>query len=124
MIRPSPAGSAGIFADPSLVLNSCAESSSPSGHLSAIDRALRFSNFLFGRERLGEILDGEMPEHVRALLRNRADLVLIEVTDAENAGARNGHASTKKDSAKAYIARGYCRRTLAKAPILRGAPER
>lgn len=61
-------------------------------YLSAIDRALRFSNFLFGRERLGEILGGEMPEHVRALLRNRADLVLIEVTDAENAGARNGHA--------------------------------
>jgi esterase/lipase superfamily enzyme len=61
-------------------------------YLSAIDRALRFSNFLFGRERLGEILDSGMPDHVRALLRRRDDLVLIEVTDAENAGARNGHA--------------------------------
>ena len=61
-------------------------------YLSAIDRALGFSSLLFGRERLGEILDGDMPEHVRALLRKRDDLVLLEVTDAENAGARNGHA--------------------------------
>jgi esterase/lipase superfamily enzyme len=61
-------------------------------YLSGIDRALRFSSFLFGRERLGEILDRDMPEHIRALLRQRDDLVLIEVTDAENAGARNGHA--------------------------------
>jgi esterase/lipase superfamily enzyme len=61
-------------------------------YLSGIDRALRFSSFFFGRERLGEILDRDMPEHVRALLRKRDDLVLIDVTDAENAGARNGHA--------------------------------
>jgi esterase/lipase superfamily enzyme len=61
-------------------------------YLSGIDRALRFSSFLFGRERLGEILDRDMPGHVRKLLRQRDDLLLIEVTDAENAGARNGHA--------------------------------
>jgi esterase/lipase superfamily enzyme len=61
-------------------------------YLSGIDRALRFSSFLFGRERLGEILDRDMPEHIRALLQQREDVVLIEVTDAENAGAHNGHA--------------------------------
>ena len=61
-------------------------------YLSRIDRALRFSNFLFGRERLGESLDRDMPDHVRRLLQKRDDLVLIEVTDAENAGASNGHA--------------------------------
>lgn len=42
------------------------------------------------RER--KILDADMPEHVRALLRKRDDLVLIEVTDAKNACASNGHA--------------------------------
>jgi esterase/lipase superfamily enzyme len=61
-------------------------------YLSGIDRALRFSSFLFGRERLGEILDRDMPGHIRRMLQKREDLVLIEVTDAENAGARNGHA--------------------------------
>ena len=60
-------------------------------YLSGIDSALRFSNLVFGRERLGQILDEGMPAHVREALLARDELVLIDVTDAEDAGARNGH---------------------------------
>lgn len=60
-------------------------------YLSGIDGALRFANLVFGQDRLGQILDTDMPPHVRTALLARDDLVLIDVTDAENAGARNGH---------------------------------
>ncbi|UHD18894.1 hypothetical protein [Thiocapsa bogorovii] len=52
---------------------------------------MRFANRVFGRERLGEMLDAALPEHERTLLLGADDLVLIDVTDAESAGARNGH---------------------------------
>jgi len=58
---------------------------------SGIDGALRFANRVFGRERLGQLLDGDMPGHVAAALDAAEDLVLIDVTDAEDAGARSGH---------------------------------
>ena len=60
-------------------------------YLSGIDGALRFANRVFGRERLGQMLNEEMPAHVRTLLLELDDLVLIDVSDAESAGARNGH---------------------------------
>jgi esterase/lipase superfamily enzyme len=60
-------------------------------YLSGIDGALRFANLVFGRERLGQLLDGDMPGHVAAALDAAEDLVLIDVTDAEDAGARSGH---------------------------------
>jgi len=60
-------------------------------YLSSIDGALRFANLVFGRERLGQLLDGDMPAHVRSALRARDELVLVDVTDAEDAGARSGH---------------------------------
>ena len=61
-------------------------------YLSSIDGALRFANLVLGRERLGQILARDMPHHIRRLLEEQEDLVLIDVSDAENAGARNGHA--------------------------------
>jgi esterase/lipase superfamily enzyme len=60
-------------------------------YLSGIDSALRFSNLVFGRDRLGQILGKDMPAHVRRALLARDELVLVDVTDAEDAGARNGH---------------------------------
>jgi esterase/lipase superfamily enzyme len=59
--------------------------------LSGIDGALRFANRVFGRERLGQMLSEEMPAHVREVLLGLDNLVLIDVSDAESAGARNGH---------------------------------
>jgi hypothetical protein len=50
--------------------------------LSGIDGALRFANLVFGRERLGQLLDGDMPGHVAAALDAADDLVLIDVADA------------------------------------------
>lgn len=60
-------------------------------YLSGIDGALRFANLVFGRERLGQILTEEMPTHVRQALLPLERLVLIDVTDAEDADARSGH---------------------------------
>lgn len=60
-------------------------------YLSGIDGALRFANRVFGRERLGQLIDQDMPSHVAAALEAADDLVLVDVTDAENAGARSGH---------------------------------
>jgi len=60
-------------------------------YLSDIDGALRFANRVFGRERLGQLLNAEMPQHVRDLLLDTDELALIDVTDAESAGARSGH---------------------------------
>jgi esterase/lipase superfamily enzyme len=51
-------------------------------YLSGIDGALRFANLVFGRERLGQLLDGDMPGHVAAALDAADDLVLIDVADA------------------------------------------
>jgi esterase/lipase superfamily enzyme len=60
-------------------------------YLSGIDSALRFSNLVFGRDRLGQILGKDMPTHVREALLARDELALIDVTDAEDASARSGH---------------------------------
>jgi len=60
-------------------------------YLSGIDGALRFANRVFGRERLGQMLNEEMPAHVREVLLGLDNLALIDVSDAESAGARNGH---------------------------------
>ena len=46
---------------------------------------------VFGRERLGQLLNAEMRQHVRDLLLDTDELALIDVTDAESAGARRGH---------------------------------
>lgn len=60
-------------------------------YLSGIDGALRFANLVFGRERLGQLLSQDMPDHVAQALDAANDLVLIDVTDAEKANARSGH---------------------------------
>jgi esterase/lipase superfamily enzyme len=60
-------------------------------YLSGIDGALKFANLVFGRERLGQILTEDMPTHVRQALLPLDRLVLIDVTDAEDADARSGH---------------------------------
>lgn len=61
-------------------------------YLSATDEALGFSRWLFNRNRLGELFDDDMSQHIRDLINNRDDFFLVDVTQAENARAGNGHA--------------------------------
>jgi esterase/lipase superfamily enzyme len=60
-------------------------------YLSDTDEALGFSSWLFNRNRLGELFDDDMPQHIRELLNSRDDFFLVDVTPAENAHAGNGH---------------------------------
>lgn len=62
-------------------------------YLSETDKALGVSSWLFGRKRLGQIRR-ELPQNsmVAEFLRNTSDLIVIDVTDAEDAAAGNGHA--------------------------------
>lgn len=59
---------------------------------SQTDSALALSRFVFGRERLGQTADGAAVSPViQAKLSDLEKLQIIDVTDAEEAGAGNGH---------------------------------
>jgi len=62
-------------------------------YLSETDKALGVSTWVFGRKRVGQIRR-ELPQNsmVAEFLRNTSDLIVIDVTDAEDAAAGNGHA--------------------------------
>lgn len=60
-------------------------------YLSDTDEALGFSSWLFNRNRLGELFDEDMPQHISELFNSRDDFFLVDVTPAENAHAGNGH---------------------------------
>jgi len=62
-------------------------------YMSNTDKALGMSNFLLARRRLGQAFDpDEMSEAVSDFLVRTPDLHLIDVSNAENASAGNGHA--------------------------------
>jgi esterase/lipase superfamily enzyme len=62
-------------------------------YLSETDKALGWSRWLFGRNRLGEMLtDRPLKPHLSDYLKRNPSLMLIDVTDAEDAAAGNGHA--------------------------------
>lgn len=66
-------------------------------YVSESDSALGFSNWLFGRERLGQMWkDRKLPDIAAKYLRERQELIFIDVTDAESATTGNGHAYFRK----------------------------
>lgn len=61
-------------------------------YMSGTDSALNVSRILFSRERLGQLWEeGDLLPGLEQQLRQTDKLSLIDVTDAERAGAGNGH---------------------------------
>jgi esterase/lipase superfamily enzyme len=66
-------------------------------YVSESDSALGFSKWLFGRERLGQMWeDRKLPDIAAKYIRERQELIFIDVTDAESAATGNGHAYFRK----------------------------
>lgn len=66
-------------------------------YLSESDKALGISQWLFGRNRLGQMwAERPLKPHVAEYIRANASLVLVDVTGAEAAAAGNGHAYFRK----------------------------
>jgi esterase/lipase superfamily enzyme len=66
-----------------------------SDHLctSEMDRALSLSQWIFGRNRLGQMwTQRPLKPHLQTFLEKNESLRIIDVTNAESAGAGNGHA--------------------------------
>lgn len=63
-------------------------------YLSATDRALGLSQLLLGRKRLGQMIltADEIQPHTAEMLRHTDNLSLVNVTQAKDAAAGNGHA--------------------------------
>jgi esterase/lipase superfamily enzyme len=61
-------------------------------YASAKDKALGMSRWVFGRDRLGQIVSIELPEAATAFLRQNKNLVIINATDSPGADTGNGHA--------------------------------
>jgi len=61
-------------------------------YMSGTDQALGFSSFVFTRPRVGQLFrPGKLDPEVQDYLSRTQDLVGIDVTDAEDASAGNGH---------------------------------
>lgn len=61
-------------------------------YMSGTDKALRLSNFLFTRQRVGQAINvNELPPESVDFLRHATRLNIIDATAAENAGAVKGH---------------------------------
>ncbi len=61
-------------------------------YLSGSDKALGMSNLVFGRRRLGQSFDGQkIQQGAIEYLRKNKKLIIINVTDAADADAGNGH---------------------------------
>jgi len=66
-------------------------------YLSELDSALSLSNWLFNRQRLGQMWKGrKLPDGLAELLWQADDLILIDVSDVDKAGTGNGHAYFRK----------------------------
>jgi esterase/lipase superfamily enzyme len=62
-------------------------------YLSDTDKALSLSRWLFKQERLGQMWkDHKIPPLAAEFLRKNKNLIMIDVTDAEDAATGNGHA--------------------------------
>jgi len=61
-------------------------------YASAKDKALGISKWVFGRDRLGQIVSIELSEAATAYLRRNKNLVIVNATDSPGAGTGNGHA--------------------------------
>lgn len=66
-------------------------------YLSGTDKALGISSWVLGgRERMGETFSGELSDEVEELLWRTNDLAIVDVTEAEESDAGNGHAYFRK----------------------------
>ncbi len=61
-------------------------------YVSSADSALDFSQWIFGRERLGQMWTDGMPSRVAEFVRKTASLEIVDVTDAAGSTNGNGHA--------------------------------
>ncbi len=62
-------------------------------YMSANDKALRMSRWVFDRGRLGQMFaDGELQPGVERFMRQRNEISFINVSNAEASGTGNGHA--------------------------------
>jgi esterase/lipase superfamily enzyme len=68
-------------------------------YLSETDKALSISRWLFKQERLGQMWkDHKIPSPVADYLRKTDNLIMIDVTDAEDSATGNGHAYFRQSS--------------------------
>ncbi len=61
-------------------------------YVSSADSALNFSQWIFRRERLGQMWTDGMPARVAEFVRENTSLELVDVTDAAGSTSGNGHA--------------------------------
>jgi esterase/lipase superfamily enzyme len=61
-------------------------------YASAKDKALGMSRWVFGRDRLGQIVNIELSQAASAFLRQSTNLVIVNSTDSPGADTGNGHA--------------------------------
>ena len=68
-------------------------------YLSDTDKALSISRWFFKQERLGQMWkDHKIPSSVADYLRKTDNLIMIDVTDAEDSATGNGHAYFRQSS--------------------------
>jgi hypothetical protein len=65
-------------------------------YMSKTDKALGVSRFLLSYERMGQMVEGEIPEAVADYLLAAENLSLINVSEAEGAATDNGHGYFRK----------------------------
>ena len=65
-------------------------------YASAKDKALGMSNWVFGRQRLGQIVSVDLSEDATNFLKRNSKLIIVNATDAPGAGTGNGHAYFRK----------------------------
>ncbi len=65
-------------------------------YASAKDKALGVSRWVFGRDRLGQIVNEPLSEEATSYLNENSQLVVINATDTPGAGSGNGHAYFRK----------------------------
>jgi len=61
-------------------------------YASAKDKALGMSKWVFGRQRLGQIVSIDLSEDAARYLRQNSKLIIVNATDTPGAGSGNGHA--------------------------------
>ena len=68
-------------------------------YASAKDQALGMSSWVFGRQRLGQIVSVQLDKDATSYLRQNSQLVIVNATDAQGADSGNGHAYFRKSPA-------------------------
>jgi len=61
-------------------------------YVSAKDKALGMSRWVFGRERLGQTVGANLSEAAKSYLSQNSKLIIVNATDAPGADTGNGHA--------------------------------